>query len=155
MKSIQLSNNILLLLLFFVFGKVSVSTAQQNLSKSKVAVSGYDLVSYHNSKPVKGVAKYEVTHEDAIYYFKDEVNKKVFQTNPEKYIPQYGGWCAYAMGLNGKKVSINPESYSLEEGKLYLFYKSAFNDTRKKWADNTEELKNKADQNWSDIIQKQ
>ena len=59
------------------------------------------------------------------------------------------------MGLNGKKVSINPESYTLEEGKLYLFYKSAFNNTRKKWTDNTEELKNKADQNWSDIIQKQ
>ena len=153
MKSVLISKTTPLLLLLFVFGKVSITNAQQNLSKSKVAVSGYDLVSYHNSKPVKGIAKYEFTHQDAIYYFKDEANKKLFKADPEKYIPQYGGWCAYAMGVNGKKVSINPESFTLEEGKLYLFYKSTFNDTRKKWIAKTAKLKNKADQNWNDILQ--
>ena len=93
MKSALISKITPLLLLLFLFGKVSFSNAQQNLSKSKVAVSGYDLISYQSSKPVKGIAKYEVTYQDATYYFKDEVNKKVFKADPEKYIPQYGG-CA-------------------------------------------------------------
>ena len=44
--------------------------------------------------------------------------------NPSCYVPQYGGWCAYAMGYNGEKVEINPESYSIEDKKLYLFYKT-------------------------------
>ena len=143
----------LLFLLFFLV-KTSITNAQQNLSKSGLAVSGYDLVSYHSAKPVKGTAEHKVTHRDAVYYFKDQANKEAFKKDPEKYLPQYGGWCAYAMGANGKKVSINPESFTLEEGKLYLFYKTAFTDTRKKWIGKTAKLKEKANRNWSDILQK-
>jgi hypothetical protein len=84
MKNALISKITPLLLFLFLFGKVSVSNAQQNLSKSKLAVSGYDLISYQISKPVKGIVKYNVTYQDAIYYSKDEVNKKV-SINPESF----------------------------------------------------------------------
>ena len=55
------------------------------------------------------------------YYFSSEKNKAEFSQNPSKYKPQYGGWCAYAMGSNGEKVEVNPETFKLIDGKLYLF----------------------------------
>lgn len=83
------------------------------------------------------------------YLFKNEINKRTFEKSPEEYLPQYGGWCAYAMGYNGKKVEINPESFSIENKKLYLFYKTTFTDTKKKWFKSNEKLKSKANQNWN------
>jgi hypothetical protein len=87
------------------------------------------------------------------YYFVNEANKLKFDANPKKFLPEFGGWCAYAIGTHSKKVKIDPESYTIEEGKLYLFYKGAFNDTREKWLDNHEALKPKAHSNWKKIIQ--
>jgi hypothetical protein len=58
------------------------------------------------------------------------------------------------MGYNGKKVEINPESFSIENNKLYLFYKTIITDTKKKWLKNNQELKMNADQNWNKLINK-
>ena len=64
-----------------------------------------------------------------------------------------GNCLIWLRSLNSKKVKIDPESYTIEEGKLYLFYKGTFNDTREKWLDNHEVLKPKAHSNWKKIIQ--
>jgi hypothetical protein len=61
-------------------------------------------------------------------------------------LPQYGGWCAYAMAKD-KKVQINPEAYLVDEGKLFLFYKTSWNNTQLKWLNNPSELKQIADEN--------
>lgn len=127
----------------FVFGQ------RQNLTKDQVAASGYDLVSYFTDEtPQKGSENHTYTLEDAIFYFVSENNKRSFIAAPEKYLPQYGGWCAYAMA-RGKNVGINPEAYLIEEEKLYLFYKTNWNNTRLKWQENKAVLKSKADENWS------
>ena len=139
-----------LLLLFFLSLHFTIA-AQSNLSKNNVAVSGFDVVSYHKNKAIEGNVNYKVNHKGAVYLFDNEVHKSTFEANPEKFIPQYGGWCAYAMGNNGKKVAINPEAFTIEDGKLYLFYKTLFTDTREKWMDNTAILKPKADLNWKKI----
>ncbi len=123
-----------------------------NLDKNNLAVSGYDLVAYFDTKAIKGSSKFELTYDGGIYRFHNQKNKLLFEENPVKYLPQYGGWCAYAMGYNGEKVSINPESFSIENGKLYLFYKTFFNDTKTKWLENTKVLKEKADENWNNYI---
>ena len=139
-------------LLFVCIGGMFLSlTAQQNLTDDNLAVSGYDVVSYQQNEVAEGSPQFKVLHNKAVYLFKNEANQKTFKSNPEKYLPQYGGWCAYAMGRNGDKVSINPEAYTLEEGKLYLFYKTSFTDTRKKWIKNNKKLKPKADQNWTNL----
>ena len=64
-------------------------------------------------------------------------------------MPQYGGWCAYAIALKNKRVTINPKTYEIREGKLYLFYKTKLINTHKKWlAKNSNELIKKANANW-------
>ena len=79
-------------------------------------------------------------------------NKEEFKKNPAAYEPQYGGWCAYAMGKDGDKVSIDPETFKIVNGKLYLFYNRAFNNTLKSWNKDEPTLKTKADANWQKIF---
>jgi len=120
-----------------------------NLTKNKVAVEGYDLTTYFSQdKPLKGTEKWKSSYSGVTFYFANEANKKTFDATPEKFIPEFGGWCAYAIGAYDKKVEINPESYTIEDGKLYLFYKTRFNDTRKKWLNDHQSLKSKAYKNW-------
>lgn len=138
---------------FLVFGQTAET--HLNLGKVNLALSGYDVVEYHSHNVLKGNAKFEATHQEGKYRFSSLNNKLLFEKNPEKYLPQYGGWCAYAMGYSGEKVSIDPESYTIENGKLYLFYKSFFNDTKAKWDKNTSALKEEADTNWNIILKTQ
>ena len=123
-----------------------------NLDKDGLALSGYDVVEYYNHTAIKGKAAFESTHQGGKYHFSSLNNQLLFEKKPEKYLPQYGGWCAYAMAYSGEKVPINPESYSIENGKLYLFYKTFFNDTKVKWTENTAALKEKADKNWINLL---
>jgi YHS domain-containing protein len=118
-----------------------------NLSKG-VALSGYDPVSYFNNKPVKGTAKISVTYKSIIYYFSTPANKETFLQTPDKFLPQYGGWCAFAMGDSGEKVEVDPGTYKIINGKLYLFYNAYFNNTLTSWNKNEKNLKLKADANW-------
>jgi len=134
---------------FIFFITIHGAFAQQNLDSDKRAAAGYDVVAYFNNTPTAGNSNFQVEYKDAIYQFKNQSNKALFEMNPTCYVPQYGGWCAYAMGSNGEKVEINPESYSIEDKKLYLFYKTTFTDTKKKWMKKNTPLKLEANQNWN------
>ena len=126
-----------------------------NVESDQLAVQGYDLISYFKeNKPKKGDSLWKSSHNGLIYYFSSEANKLMFDENPGEYLPQFGGWCAYAMGQKNKKVEINPEAYSIENGKLYLFYRSYFNDTLEKWNENNDNLRIAAESNWSKTISK-
>lgn len=135
---------------FLIYGQHAES--HLNVDKKKLALSGYDLIEYYNHKAITGSSKFEATYDGARYLFSTQNNKLLFEKTPEKYTPQYGGWCAYAMGNSGEKIAINPESFSVENGKLYLFYKTFFNDTKAKWLKNTVSLKKEADENWNNLL---
>ncbi|RTY95593.1 YHS domain protein [Flavobacterium sp. GSN2] len=123
-----------------------------NLEKN-VAIQGYDPVAYFKQgKAVKGKKKITALHEGVVYYFSMPVNKDYFLKNPSKFEPQYGGWCAFAMGDSNEKVSINPETFKIKNGKLYLFYNAFFNNTLKSWNKNESGLMMKADVNWNKIV---
>ena len=125
--------------------------SQFNLEK-KVAIQGYDPVGYFtNKKAVKGKPTIAATYEGVIYYFSSQTNKELFLKNPTNYEPQYGGWCAYAMGSSAEKVEINPETFKIVDGKLYLYYNAFFNNTLKSWNKDEVNLKKKADGNWKKI----
>ena len=80
----------------------------------------------------------------------------LFKNSPKKYIPEYGGWCAYAIALKNKKVTIDPVTYEIRDGNLYLFYKTKFINTHKKWlTKNPKKLIQKANVNWIGITNKQ
>jgi len=127
-------------------------TKEFNLD-DEVAISGYDPVAYFRSnKAIKGKKDQSVYHQGVIYYFSSVENKEEFKKKPSKYEPEYGGWCAYAMGAKGEKVSIDPETFKIINGKLYLFYNSFFNNTLKSWNKDESGLKTKADVNWKKIF---
>jgi len=87
------------------------------------AIDGYDTVAYFTVvKPTKGNKKLSFTWRDANWFFASEENLALFKGDPEKYAPQYGGWCAYAMSDEGRTVGIDPDAWVIHEGKLYLNY---------------------------------
>ena len=114
-----------------------------------VALSGYDPVSYFTqNKAVKGKKEFAVASSGVTYYFATANDKEEFKKNSSKYEPQYGGWCAYAMGKEGSKVEIDPETFKIIDGKLYLFYNKFFNNTLKSWNKDEAKLHQQADANW-------
>jgi YHS domain-containing protein len=131
---------------------VSIRKKQFNL-ESGLAIEGYDPVAYFKSnKAVKGKKELAVVHQGVTYYFATEENKELFKKNPSAYEPQYGGWCAYAMGKDGDKVSVDPGTFKILNGKLYLFYNKFFNNTLKSWNKDEANLKTSADNNWAKIF---
>lgn len=117
-----------------------------------IAIAGYDAVAYLNqSKAVKGNKNFALARGGATYLFSSQANKDEFVKNPAKYEPAYGGWCAYAMGSNGEKVSVDPKTFKIVNGKLNLFYNRFFNNTLDDWNKDEANLKKKADINWQKI----
>jgi YHS domain-containing protein len=122
-----------------------------NLEKG-LAIQGYDPVAYFmQHKAVKGNPQFAFTDEGVTYYFSSASSKEIFQKEPKKYEPQYGGWCAYAMGASGEKVEVDPETFTISNGKLYLFYHTWVNNTLNKWNKDEMNLKANADKNWKNI----
>lgn len=140
------------LLLFFITMGIYAQNENYYLKKGYVA-EGYDVVSYFKNKPVEGKKAYTVTYDGAQFKFSSQENLDEFNSNPKMYTPQYGGYCAYAIGKNGEKVGIDPETYEIRDGKLYLFYNSWGVNTLNKWnKEGAEDLKTKADKNWKNIV---
>jgi len=146
---------------FFVLGLLSAGIQAQDqtgLRKKEfnlndgIAISGYDPVAYFTqNKAVKGSKEKAVAHEGVTYYFSSDANKEEFKKNPAKYEPEYGGWCAYAMGAKGEKVEVDPKTFKIVNGKLNLFYNRFFNNTLTEWNKDETNLKRKADANWAKI----
>ena len=123
-----------------------------NINKENgVANYGYDVVSYFSGKPQLGSAKNTVKYQGADYYFINPENKARFQKEPVKYLPQYGGYCAFAMGDYGKKVQVDPKTYKITDGKLYLFYNKFLTNTLTSWNKDEHNLTIKADMNWKKL----
>ena len=126
-------------------------SADYNTKKGYVA-AGYDVISYFEKDPQVGKDAFVVTHDGVKFRFSSLENKNRFLKNPGQYVPQYGGYCAYAMAVTAKKVSINPETFEIRDSKLYLFYNSGKNNTLEKWLDESpDSLREKADENWNKI----
>jgi YHS domain-containing protein len=126
--------------------------AEYNLENGNAAVQGFDVVSYFMGKPLEGKKELTYSYEGVIYFFNSAENLNLFKKQPEKFEPAYGGWCAYSMGTNGEKVKIDPKTYKIIEGELYLFYNFYFNNTLIDWNKDEQGLKSTADYYWEEII---
>lgn len=148
------------LLTIFAFA-INIASAQDhaelkkkqfNLDQSGLAIEGYDPVAYFTTqKALEGRKELSYAYEGVTYRFASAQDLDLFKASPLKYMPQYGGWCAYAMGASGEKVAVDPETFKLVDGKLYLFYNKFFNNTKKTWNKDEADLKQKADANWEKI----
>lgn len=118
-----------------------------------LAIEGYDPVAYFKlNKAVKGKKELAVFNQGVTYYFSSPEFKEEFKKNPLAFEPQYGGWCAYAMGAKAEKVEVDPKTFKILHGKLYLFYHSFTNNTLTSWNKDEANLKAKADAAWTKIF---
>nr|WP_321221808.1 YHS domain-containing (seleno)protein [uncultured Psychroserpens sp.] len=139
-----------LLSTIFFFGILiaSAQTVDYNTKNDYIA-KGYDVVAYFDNEAIEGKKEFTTMHFGVKYKFASNKNLETFINNPDKYIPQYGGYCAYAIAVNNKKVDINPKTFEIRDDKLYLFYNAWFNNTLTSWQEsNVKGLQIKADKNW-------
>lgn len=120
-----------------------------NVKSNGLAIEGYDPVAYFlSNKAVEGDKNISLVFQGVMYFFSNAQNREEFKKNPTRFEPQYGGWCAYAMGAKGEKVEVDPETFKIIGGKLYLFYNKYFNNTLTTWNKDEVGLKKNADANW-------
>lgn len=116
-----------------------------NASSEGFALRGYDAVAYFAvDNAVKGDRKYEYAWNGVRWLFSSEENMRKFQTDPEAYAPQFGGYCSYAVS-EGYTADGDPEAWKIVDGKLYLNYNKQ---VREKWAENQSERIDKGNKNW-------
>lgn len=122
-----------------------------NLNKDGFIAEGYDVVAYFtDDKPVKGDPNIVKLHNGAFYSFSTEAHKQMFGSNPEKYMPQYGGYCAYAVSRD-KLRPIDPQHFQIVDGRLMLQHsKHALDLFSEDIPGNTK----KADENWPGLVAK-
>ncbi len=127
------------LFIFYTFLISFNALATEFVSGEQTLLYGYDPVSYiTEDKAQKGSNAVKANHEGVDVYFSSKKNKELFLKNPEKYIPAYNGWCAYAMAENGKLVDVDPKTFKVINGKTYLFYNGFWGNTLKKWNKKTD-----------------
>ena len=117
---------------------------------SRIALGGYDPVAFFtDSKPVNGSPFITAGHQGATYFFGSEEHKKLFTENPDHYAPQFGGYCAYGVGLD-KLFPVDIKTWQVRDGKLYLNLNS---DVLKKFNADFDGNVAKADKNWPGLVQ--
>ena len=138
---------LLLSLLTFIAVAIPTWANAETISNSVVGVQGYDLVSYHDGKPLPGNGNHVANHNGVNYLFISNKNKKNFQGNPEKYLPAYGGFCAYGVAV-GKKFIADPNVWEIVDGQLYL---NLDNKIKGIWSKDISGNIKKANANWTEI----
>lgn len=144
------------LFLFAVLGCSEEVSNGEIYEKGGLALGGYDVVAYfEQGEPREGIPEEAIEYEGLVYYFNSTKNRKLFEQNPEKYLPQYGGWCAYAIAEGPKKMAPDPTLWKIQEGQLLLFYDdwtTTFHEnTLEKWEKEPDLMKVRADKNWPQI----
>ncbi|MEE9406719.1 MAG: YHS domain-containing (seleno)protein [Polaribacter sp.] len=125
---------------------------EYNLENGYIA-NGFDVVSYFtNKKPLKGNKKFQTTFNEVKLKFSSDKNLQLFIENPKKYMPQCGGFCAYAIATRNERKEIDAESYEIRDGKLYLFYNKWFSNKLESWLEeNPSKLQKEAAENWKTL----
>jgi hypothetical protein len=133
------------LILFFVFTFSTSSADTLQYSTENGAIDGYDPVSYFtNNQAERGSADITTQWNNAVWHFTSDAHRELFIANPEKYAPQYGGFCALGMA-HGGDVPTNPEAWTIHEGKLYL---NMIEEVSTTWRYSPDKLIVRADLKW-------
>ena len=117
-----------------------------------IAIRGYDTVAYFTqSKPVKGSDSYTTQWMGATWKFSSQEHLDLFVAEPDKYAPQYGGYCAYGVAV-GDLVKIEPEFWTIHNDKLYLNYNKKLNNT---WLEDIDGYVSTADGEFDSLLKSQ
>ena len=122
-----------------------------NRGSGDVAMRGYDPVSYVVAgTPLKGDPKFEYRWKDALWRFASSANRTRFIKDPERYAPQFGGYCAWAIS-RGYTADADPEAWRIIDGRLYLIYSKT---VQRRWEQDVEGNIAKARANWPSVLDK-
>lgn len=145
----KLFMTVLMAIGFFAIAQAQAADAIYTGTFSDKAVGGYDTVSYFTEgKPVKGKSEHSTKWKDAKWLFASAENLAKFKDEPEKYAPQYGGYCAWAV-TQGSLVEGDPNYWAIDNGKLYLNYNQSVQD---KWFANRANFITQADEKFPSLI---
>ncbi len=142
-----------ILAIFSILGSANQASAAEAIytsTFSNTAIQGYDTVSYFvgSGVPVKGSKDFQTKWQGANWLFSSQENLDKFNANPEKYAPQYGGYCAWAVA-QGNLVKGDANIYNLENGKLYLNYNKKVNN---EWLPEKDKFIKIGDQKYPDLV---
>lgn len=147
--------SLLLLLLSPLFINAQQLRPRFNVDRNGLWVEGHDPVAYiMQGRAVKGNPEITTVFQGATFRFAIATHRDLFLKDPQRYLPQYGGWCAYAMGANNEKVEVDPATFKVKDGRVYLFYNAFFNNTLTAWNRNEAALLRAADRNWAALKHK-
>jgi YHS domain-containing protein len=133
-----------------VLSVMTPGLAGQFYEQNGIALNGYDPVAYFAEQhPVKGSPRFSVEHLGTRFYFSTMNNRETFIANPERFLPQYAGYCAFGVS-KGYKAAIDPDSFTIVEGKLYLNYSPSVLD---RWRKDIPGHIRQADHNWPEVSQ--
>ena len=116
--------------------------------RNDLAIDGWDAVSFFAGSPQRGRTEFQTRYKDAIWRFDTQANLDLFLLNPERFTPEYGGYCAWAVA-NDKLAPGRPQHWHIEDGRLYLNYSRR---VQKRWDALRDEFIVRADENWPDIL---
>jgi YHS domain-containing protein len=146
----------MILAIIVIMGTIHAQAQNVNMDKNKLANKGYDMVNYFAANTSeRGNIDFSTTYEGATYYFLSAENLKTFKENPQKYLPQFGGFCSFGVGKMNTKVPVDPETFRIDDGKLYLFYNDYWEgkpfNTIVPWLNNEAEMQKMAETNWKTL----
>ena len=146
----ELAKKLFFSLIVVMFGlQIASASNPEVFSEDGAAIRGYDPVAYHTEgQPVKGLSEFTTTWNDALWMFSSQENLDLFINDPEKYAPQYGGYCAWAAS-RGYVAPTVPDAWGIYEGKLYLNFSKRI---QRRWNRNKPRNIAKGDKNWPGIL---
>lgn len=151
MKTIK--STIVLVALFMATSLFAQDKMANNVDNSTIALQGYSPVSYLDlGLAQQGNKSYKSEYNKVAYYFTSAEQKEIFDKNPAKYQPQYGGFCAFGTYV-GAKFRVDPNKFIVKDGRYYLFLNNVELDAKQLWIaeNNHSKLKSVADKNWSKL----
>jgi YHS domain-containing protein len=149
MKKQQLILSLVAVLAFVQLSYAQVNKKAFNVDDSKIALQGYSAVSYIElGLAQRGNTSFKAEHEGLTYYFTSEAQVEKFKQNPSKYLPEYGGFCAFGV-YAGAKFRVDPNKFLVRNEKLYFFLYNLEVDALQLWLNEDETtLLKTANDNW-------
>jgi YHS domain-containing protein len=130
------------------FAFLSNAVAGEFFERDGVAIDGYDPVAYFTeAKAVKGDKSFSTKYKESVFHFSSAKNRDAFAAEPEKYAPQYSGYCAYGVS-QGAKAKIEGKNFTVHDGKLYLNYNDGVQAT---WLKDTDGYITTANKKWPEL----
>ncbi|MBI3454131.1 MAG: YHS domain-containing protein [Rhodospirillales bacterium] len=144
-RTLRLFAGLVLIISGLVVGAAAPAGAQAINATRGIAIQGFDPVAYFtDGKPARGSSEFKFAWNGAEWRFASAQHRDLFAANPEKYAPQYGGFCAYGVS-QGVKVGFDPAAWRIVDGKLYLNLNP---NVQSIWVQDIPGYNKKADENW-------